>query len=76
MRRFDTSNITIHQAIAELKRELEMRNTVYPRQIAAGNLNKIRANHQYKCLQKLLDIFEPAEAEVITKNPHKQGKLF
>lgn len=46
------------EAIAELKRELRMRDHVYPGQIRRGKLTKAKANKQYLALKKALEILE------------------
>ena len=50
--------ITRTEAIVELKRELKMRECVYPGQIRRGKLTKAKANSQYLALQKALELIE------------------
>lgn len=47
--------ITIYDAINEIKRELDMRKSVYPRLIQQNKLNSHRANLQYKALEVALE---------------------
>ena len=64
--------LTIEDAILELKRELNLRKRVYPKWIQEGKLSKKWANRQYLALQKALELLEEKEQqpEVV------QGELF
>ena len=49
---------TIQEAIAEIQRELKMRDHVYPSLIRTNKLKRDTANHQYLALKKALEILE------------------
>lgn len=59
--------ITLEDSIAEIKRELKMREKVYPNLISSGKLNKDQANKQYLRLKYALD-------QLINKSEKQSGK--
>lgn len=46
--------VTLKEQIAEVKRELAMREVVYKKQIVTGKLNRSDANQQYLALKSVL----------------------
>lgn len=57
--------ITIEDAIKELKRELNMRERVYPNLIQKGKLNKHQAKKNYLALKFALELLEEKQAKKI-----------
>lgn len=62
---------TIEDAIKECKRELKMREKVYPRWIADKKLNRDRAANQYRALRYAIELLEEKAGTT-----YKQTSLF
>ena len=63
--------ITIDEQIAEVKREIAMRNKVYPKWIEAGSLPKPKADFQILVMQAVL-----ISLQEIAKEKAPQAGLF
>lgn len=50
----DLSDVTLAEEIADVKRELAMRERVYPRWISAGKLNQAKADRQLRVMRAVL----------------------
>lgn len=55
--------ISIDQIIREVRRELNMRKSVYPKWVQAGKLKQIDADHRIAVMQKILDDYEAKSAQ-------------
>ena len=64
--------ITIEDAILEIKRELKVREQVYPRLIQGGQLHRYQANKHYLALKFALELLEEKEQQ----KTGVQAKLF
>lgn len=74
--KYNTKGVSLKEVISELKRELKMRELVYPKQIREGKLHKVRANKQYLSLLKALQVIEDADGGGAPEVEIRQGKLF
>ena len=63
--------ITIDEQIAEVKREIAMRNKVYPRWIESGSLPKQKADFQILAMEAVL-----ISLQVIAREKAPQAGLF
>ena len=63
--------ITIDEQIAEVRRELAMRNKVYPKWIEAGSMQKSKADFQLLVMEAVL-----ISLQTIAKEKAPQGGLF
>jgi hypothetical protein len=46
---------SLDQQISEVKREVEMRHRVYANMVRRGSLDQPTADHQYECMQAVLE---------------------
>lgn len=63
--------ITIDEQIAEVKREIAMRNKVYPKWIEAGSMKKSKADFQILAMEAVL-----ISLQTIAKETAPQTNLF
>ncbi len=63
--------VTIDEQIAEVKREIAMRNKVYPRWIEAGSMKKSKADFQILVMEAVL-----ISLQTIAKQKAPQAGLF
>jgi hypothetical protein len=47
--------MTVNEQIACVKREIAMRERVYPRWVAAGKMTKAKADHELAAMRAVLD---------------------
>lgn len=47
---------TIDEQIAEIHREMALRNNVYPKWVLMGRLTQQKADHQIACMKATLDV--------------------
>lgn len=45
---------TLDDQILTVQREIEMRERVYPRQVAAGRMTERKADHELQCMRAVL----------------------
>lgn len=53
---FETDEIDVVMVVNELRRELGMRGSVYPRQVAQGRMTQKDANYRIACLRKAIEL--------------------
>jgi hypothetical protein len=63
--------ITIDEQIAEVKREIAMRNKVYPKWVEAGSMQKSKADFQILVMEAVL-----ISLQEIAREKAPQGGLF
>jgi len=47
---------TVEQQIAEVQREIALRENIYPRWVETGRLTKQKADHQIACMKAVLGV--------------------
>lgn len=66
--------ITLDQVLAELRRELGMRRSLYPRWVAQGKLTQATADHRIEAIERTIEIIE--EHCPLEQGNRKQLSLF
>lgn len=67
----------LKESIAEVERELQMRQKLYPQWIGKGSLNKITAERQIRRLNYALEILRALQGDPeAQKSVNEQLKLF
>ena len=64
--------VTLQDAIKEIRREVKMRECLYPKWIASGKLNKAAAERQLARMKYVLELLEGKGEE----RPGQQPELF
>jgi hypothetical protein len=59
--------VTLAMLIKCAERELGLRQTVYPRKIATGNMSLKTAQHELTCMRKIVELLKETEAEHVRK---------
>lgn len=57
------ARISLHEQIAEIRRELAMRRTVYPRRVAARRMSIAQSRQQITVMEAVLATLQGIEAE-------------
>jgi hypothetical protein len=57
------ASITLEQQIASVKREIAMRERVYPRWVESGRLVQVRADHEIAAMKAVLETLQAAAAK-------------
>ena len=65
--------ITLTEVVAELRRELAMRERVYPRRIEAGQLNQRAADRQMALLEEAIKRLDPYNLKLDTEADLRHG---
>lgn len=55
---FTDQPIPVEEKVATLRREVNMRESVYPRQVAAGKMRQVTADRQLAVMRAILDDYE------------------
>jgi hypothetical protein len=67
--------MTPTDALAELRRELRMRQRLYPDWIEKGRIKRADATHRVAALELAIELLEPLVPARLEQTPPEQGSL-